>query len=130
MRSRLLLLGKPNNKAYAFRSVPRAIKSGCTRKKYEELTESLIRANPKSAGVFEISHRETNAHSLIGIKNTPFSPLHSQKANPTITYCSYMYANACLYLYRAVVLATDLCFKSRMIQTHTVYIICNLIIVR
>ena len=94
MRSRLLLLGKPNNKAYAFRSIPggaRAIKSGCTRKKYEELTESLIRANPNSAGVFE-SHGETNAHDLIRIKNTPCSPLHSQKANPTITYCSYTYA--------------------------------------
>ena len=68
MRSRLLLLAEPNDKAYAFRSIPwgaRAIKSGCTRKKYEESTESLIRANPNSAGVFEISHVETNAHDLI-----------------------------------------------------------------
>ena len=87
MRSRLLLLAEPNNKSYAFRSIPwgaRAIKSGCTRKKYEESTESLIRASPNSAGVFEISHGETNAHYLIRIKKTPCSPLHIQKANPTM----------------------------------------------
>ena len=73
MRSRLLLLGKPNNKLTPSDQYPggaRAIKSGCTRKEYEELTESLIRANPNSTGVFE-SPGETNAHDLIRIKIHP-----------------------------------------------------------
>lgn len=83
MRSKLLLLGEPINYAYAFRSIPweaGAIKSDCTRKKYEDLTESLIRAKPNGAEVFEIDHGETNAHYLIRIKNTLRSPVHSQKA--------------------------------------------------
>lgn len=52
--------------------------------KKEELTESLIRANPNSAEVFEIGHGETNAHYLIRIKYTPLTSAQS-KGSPTMT---------------------------------------------
>jgi hypothetical protein len=103
MRSKPLLLGEPINNAYAFRSIPLgagAIKSGCTRKKYEELTESLIRAKPNSAEVFEIGHGETNAHYLIRIKNTLRLHLCTVKrqSNYDIMFLYGCTPDICLYL--------------------------------
>jgi hypothetical protein len=50
----------------------RAIKSGCTKLNYDELTDFLIQANPTSAGVFYTPRGETRRRYLLGLGNTPY----------------------------------------------------------
>ena len=56
----------------------RAIRSGCTRLNFDELTDFLIQVNPTSAGVFYIHSGETRTHYLLALGITSDSTLLDQ----------------------------------------------------